>query len=62
MSYSARSLNLIYFSGWIIPETLMFAIFSHILLLYVFKYMHHINELGANENMIAHSIWQLNEK
>ncbi|QHA00081.1 hypothetical protein [Dehalobacter restrictus] len=62
MSYMALSINQIFFSGWSIPETLMFAIFSHVLLLYVFKYMSNTDELGANENMIKDSILVLKEK
>ena len=55
MSYTAQSLNQIYFHGWSITETSMFAIFSHVILLYLFKYMHNITELGANETMLQDS-------
>lgn len=62
MSYIAISVKQISFAGWSIPETLMFAIFSHILLLYVLKYVFHENQLGANENMIEYLILRLRER
>ncbi|MCB8815512.1 hypothetical protein [Desulfosporosinus shakirovi] len=55
MNYITVSLKRIYLPGWSIPETFMFAIFSHVLLLYAFKYLHHVSKLGASENMIEDS-------
>lgn len=60
MSYIAQSLNQVSFQGWSITETFMFAIFSHILLLYVFKYLHNVNELGATETMLKDSFSWMN--
>ncbi|MBC2722531.1 hypothetical protein [Desulfosporosinus sp.] len=62
MNYTAHSLNQVFFNGWSIAETFMFAIFSHVLLLYFFKYLHHINELGANETMIQDSFSGLKDR
>ncbi|KJS47712.1 MAG: hypothetical protein VR66_17965 [Peptococcaceae bacterium BRH_c23] len=55
MNYTALSLNQIFLPKWSIPQTFMFAIFSHVLLLYAFKYLHHVNELGATETMLEDS-------
>ncbi|AFQ45445.1 hypothetical protein [Desulfosporosinus meridiei] len=55
MNLTAVYLERISLPEWSIPETFMFAIFSHVLLLYVFKYMHHVDALGANEEMFKDS-------
>lgn len=62
MSYIAQILNQIYLYGWSIAETFMFAVFSHVLLLYVFKYMHHVNELGAKDTMLPDSFSGLKDR
>ncbi|WP_075364714.1 hypothetical protein [Desulfosporosinus metallidurans] len=62
MSYTAQLLNQIVLHGWSITETFMFAIFSHVLLLYVFKYLHHVNELGAKETMLQDSLSWLKDR
>lgn len=56
MCYVAEIYNQIDMIGWSIAETFMFAVFSHVLLLYVFKYMHNVDELGSKENMIEFSL------
>lgn len=45
----------ILFIQWGLLETFLFAVFSHILLLYLFKYMYQIEELGAKDNMVEFS-------
>ncbi len=62
MNYIALVLNQIFLRGWSIMETFMFAIFSHVLLLYVFKYLHRVNELGAKESMLYDSFSRLKDK
>lgn len=62
MSYAAAALNQISMPGWSIPETFMFAIFSHVLLLYIFKLMHNVNELGAQEDMFKFTLSVLKNK
>ncbi len=62
MNYTSLSLNRIFLPGWSVPETFMFAIFSHILLLYGFKYLHNISELGANKDMITDSLSGLKKR
>jgi len=62
MNYIALMLNQISLRGWSIMETFMFAIFSHVLLLYVFKYLHRVNELGAKESMLLDSFSKLKDK
>ena len=58
MNYISLSLKLIHLPGWSLAETSMFAIFSHIVLLYSFKYLHHVKELGATETIIPDSfLW-----
>ena len=62
MNYTAKTFNQITMIGWNIADTFMFAIFSHVLLLYVFKYMHHVDELGAKDNIIGFSLSNLKRK
>lgn len=56
MNYAAEIYNQVDMIGWTMAETFMFAIFSHVLLLYVFKYMHNVDELGSKENMVEFSL------
>jgi hypothetical protein len=56
ISIIAHRAEVLFWNNWSNTETFMFAIFSHILLLYVFKYMHKVEELGAKEDMIPFSL------
>mgnify|MGYP001381468132 CR=1 FL=1 len=62
MNIFAHRLSQIFMPAWSIPETLMFAIFSHVLLLYAFKTMHNVEELGAKEHMVKFSLSILKNK
>ncbi|MFZ7104285.1 MAG: hypothetical protein ACOWWO_16740 [Peptococcaceae bacterium] len=52
MSYTARLLKKLDMTNWSVLETLMFAVFSHVMLLYVFKFMHKVQDLGVHEDML----------
>ena len=62
MNYTALSLKQIQLLKWSIAETFMFAIFSHVLLLYAFKYLHHVQELGSTETMFEDSFSRFKNK
>ncbi len=62
MCIIADNLKLVFMPNWSIPETLMFAVFSHVLLLYVLKFWYHVEELGARENIIGFSLSLLKNK
>lgn len=62
MSYVALTLNQLAMIRWSVAETFMFALFSHVLLLYVFKYMHYVDELGSKEDMIKFSLAALKRR
>lgn len=62
MNYTALLLKQIHLLKWSIAETFMFAIFSHVLLLYAFKYLHHVNELGSTETMFEDSFSRFKNK
>lgn len=55
-NYISVYLNQIYFLSWTIAQTFMFAIFSHVLLLYMLKIMHKVDELGTKENILSFSL------
>ncbi len=61
-NYVSVELNQIVFVSWTIAQTFMFAVFSHVLLLYVFKAMHHVDELGAKEDILQFSLAVLKNK
>jgi len=62
MSHVAKAMNQIDMTGWSVAETFMFAVFSHVLLLYVFKYMHKVDDLGSNEDLIKFTLASLKRK
>jgi len=52
----------IHFNNWSIPETFMFAVFSHVLLLYFLKYLYKVDTLGAKADLIPLSLSLLKRK
>ena len=62
ISLISGNLNIIFMPNWSVPETFMFTIFSHVLLLYVFKQMYNVNELGAKEDIMEFSFSILKNK
>lgn len=52
MNYSAVYFNKLTMTNWTLVETLMFATFSHVILLYFLKYLFKIDTLGANEDLL----------
>ncbi|ACB85141.1 hypothetical protein [Natranaerobius thermophilus] len=61
-NYISHNNDQVYFLNWSAAETFMFAVFSHVILLYFLKYLYKIDALGAKENMLAHSFNILNRK
>ncbi len=61
-NYVAISLNQIFFLSWTVVQTFMFAIFSHVLLLYLLKIMLKVDELGTKENILSFSLSLLKNK
>ncbi|OWZ82658.1 hypothetical protein [Natranaerobius trueperi] len=51
-NYVSYNNEQIVFLNWSLTETFMFALFSHVILLYLLKYLYKINELGAKEDMV----------
>ena len=62
MSGFANYYKQIGFESWSNFETFTYAIFSHVLLLYVFKYMYKVTDLGAKEDMIDFTLKALKFK
>lgn len=52
MDYAAIYSNKVSMTNWTIVDTLMFAVFSHVVLLYLLKYMYGIDSLGAHEDVL----------
>jgi len=52
-NYVSHNTEQIFFTNWSIVETFMFAVFSHVFLLYFLKYLYKIDDLGAKENMVS---------
>ena len=48
--------NHITYRNWGTAETLFFAIFSHVLLLYLLKALYHVDELGAKADLVGYSL------
>jgi hypothetical protein len=61
-NYVSISVNQITFDMWSLAHTFMFALFSHVILLYLLKVMHHVDELGAKEDIISFSLAVLKNK
>lgn len=62
ISFISGNLAILFMPNWSVAETFMFAIFSHVLLLYIFKLMHNVNELGAKEDILGFSLSILKNK
>ncbi|MCF8011930.1 MAG: hypothetical protein K9L17_12380 [Clostridiales bacterium] len=62
MSLIAKNLGHVSMPDWSTAETFMFAIFSHILLLYIFKLMHNVKELGTKDDTIKFSLSALKNR
>ena len=62
MSILGHNYKQIGYQGWSNLETFMFAVFSHVLLLYFFKYMHRVTDLGVKEDMIDFTVRSLRSK
>ncbi|MGF7186372.1 hypothetical protein GGQ84_002474 [Desulfitispora alkaliphila] len=61
-NYLSIAVNQIVFVSWSVTQTLMVAIFSHVILLYVFKVMHNVDELGAKDDILDFSLAVLKNK
>ena len=55
-NYVSLNFQQITFISWSIAQTFMLAIFSHVLLIYVLKYMYGVEELGAKKDILATSL------
>jgi hypothetical protein len=61
-NYVSLELNQMAFFMWSVVHTFMFAIFSHIILLFLLKLMHNIGELGPKDDILSFSLAVLNNK
>lgn len=61
-NYVSIANNQITFSMWSIAHTFMFAVFSHVLLLFLLKLLHNVDELGTKEDTILFSLAVLKNK